>query len=294
MSFNVKTAFLHAKLNYLIYAKQIPGFPEADPHTVLRLRVALYGLRQSVYEFYIFLLKLLIHLRLFRSELDHSVFIGRWTSPPHPSISMPSSGKSLILIIPIHVDDGLIVTNSTPLYNWFIDQLTPDLEIVDTGPASMYLRNRITWDRANQKLWISQKPLLVDLLQTWNMFDCTPSNIPLSQPLHKLPTAPPNSIPDVRDDEITINYQCLVGSLTYLAICTCPDIAYIAMALGQFNANPTHAHLLTAKGVLRYLAGTLEYSLEYATPISSIPLTVTPFSQGCALTDADWASDEND
>ena len=35
MSFDVKTAFLHAKLNYLLYAKQIPSFPEADPDTVL-------------------------------------------------------------------------------------------------------------------------------------------------------------------------------------------------------------------------------------------------------------------
>ena len=144
MSFNIKTACLHAKLDYLIHAKQIPGFPEADLHTVLHLHVALYGLHQSAYEFYIFLLKLLICLRLSCSELDCSVFIGCWTSPPYPSISMPSSGKSLILIIPIHIDNGLVVTNSTPLYNWFIDQLTPDLEIIDTGPVSMYLRNRIT------------------------------------------------------------------------------------------------------------------------------------------------------
>ena len=158
----------------------------------------------------------------------------------------------------------------------------------------MYLRERITWDRANHKLWISQKPLIVDLLHTWNMLDCMPSSILLSQHLHKLPPAPLNSIPDVWDDEIIINYQRLVGSLTYIMICTHPNIAYAAMALGQFNANPTRAHLLTAKGVLRYLAGTLDYGLEYAIPTSSIPLAVTPFSQGCALTNADWASDKND
>jgi hypothetical protein len=231
---------------------------------------------------------------LSRSEMDHSVFISRWISPPHPSISTLLSGKPLILIIPIHVDDGLAVSNSTPLYNWFINQLTPDLEIVDMGPVSMYLGERITRDRANCKLWISQKPLVVDLLHTWNMLDCMPLSIPLSQHLHKLPPAPLNSIPDVQDDEIIVNYQCLVGSLTYIAICTRPDIAYAAMALGQFNANPTRAHLLAVKGVLRYLAGTLDYGLEYAVPTSSIPLAVTPFSQGCALTDADWASDEND
>ena len=44
MSFDVKTAFLHAKLSTTIFCKQIPGFPEADSSTVLRLLVALYGL----------------------------------------------------------------------------------------------------------------------------------------------------------------------------------------------------------------------------------------------------------
>ena len=84
MSFDIKTTFLHAKLGYLLYVKQIPGFPEADPLTVLRLLVALYGLHQSAYEFYNFLLKLLIRLGLSCSEMDHSIFIGHWISPPTP------------------------------------------------------------------------------------------------------------------------------------------------------------------------------------------------------------------
>ena len=44
MSFDVKTAFLHAKLSTTIFCKQIPGFPEADSSTVLQLLVTLYGL----------------------------------------------------------------------------------------------------------------------------------------------------------------------------------------------------------------------------------------------------------
>jgi hypothetical protein len=41
MSFDVKTAFLHAKLPTPIYAKQIPGYPEDDPKTVLKILVAI-------------------------------------------------------------------------------------------------------------------------------------------------------------------------------------------------------------------------------------------------------------
>ena len=39
MSFNVKTAFLHAHSPYDIFIKQIPGFPEANTSTVLCLLV---------------------------------------------------------------------------------------------------------------------------------------------------------------------------------------------------------------------------------------------------------------
>ena len=50
MSFDVKTAFLHARLPYSIFVKQIPGYPEADASTVPRLLVALYGLKQASHE----------------------------------------------------------------------------------------------------------------------------------------------------------------------------------------------------------------------------------------------------
>lgn len=52
MSFNIKTAFLHARLPYLICVKQILGYPEDNPRTILKLLIALYGLKQSAYEWY--------------------------------------------------------------------------------------------------------------------------------------------------------------------------------------------------------------------------------------------------
>jgi len=73
-----------------------------------------------------------------------------------------------------------------------------------------------------------------------------------------------------------------------------PDIAYVAMALGQYNSAPTRAHLLIAKGVLQYLAGLFEFSLEYSLDSSVISPPVQEIVKGCILTDADWAMDEKD
>jgi len=206
----------------------------------------------------------MVRLGLSRCKVDHAVFNGRWSSPPDPSIPMPSDGADLVLIILVHVDDGLGVTNSIPLYNWFIAELCKDIEVVDMGPVSLYLGICITRDRPNRKLYLSQKAFVTDLLDTWNMTNCHPTLIPLRHKLHELPDPPPNSLPDINDTDIKVNYQHLVGSLIYLAVCTWPaNIAYAAMALGQYIASPTRAHLLAAKGVLRYLAGTADLSLEY-------------------------------
>ena len=292
--FDVKTAFLHAKLENTIFIKQIPGFKLNDPSLVLRLHVALYGLRQSAYEFYQLLRKLLLDIGLIRCEVDHAVFIGRWSIPPLSSISMPSDGSSLLLIVPVHVDDGLVITNSVPLYKWFIGELSKSLEIVDLGTGSMYLGMRITRDRPRRKLWISQKAATIDLLKNWDMLDVTPNQIPLASLPDKFPPAGPNSLPGITDADVKITFQRLVGSLLYLSICSRPDISYAALALSQFNSSPTRSHLLAAKGVLRYLSGTLDYALEYPTPSDALPPSVTPHIHACALSDADWASDSSD
>jgi hypothetical protein len=84
------------------------------------------------------------------------------------------------------------------------------------------------------------------------------------------------------------------GSLTYLAICTRPDIAYAAMSLGQYNASPTHSHLVAAKGVLRYLAGTVDLCLVFSLSNQSLPISVQSHTGACGLSDADWASDKKD
>ena len=72
------------------------------------------------------------------------------------------------------------------------------------------------------------------------------------------------------------------------------DLTYAAMALGQYNASPTRAHLVAAKGVLRYLAGTVHLGLTFSLLNHCLPDSFQPHTAACGLSDADWASDERD
>ncbi|KAJ3486888.1 hypothetical protein NLJ89_g11768 [Agrocybe chaxingu] len=131
--FDVSTAFLHARNRHPVYCCQIPCYPEGSPGQVLEVLVALYGLRQSAYEWYSLFMSILVSLGLIRCEADHGVFYAYWSSPPDPSIPLPLDGSPLYLVVPIHVDDGLSVTNSERLYKWFITRLQERIRIKDLG-----------------------------------------------------------------------------------------------------------------------------------------------------------------
>ena len=292
--FDCKTAFLHAKIRHPIFARQFPGYTFQDSSKVLRVKVALYGLRQSAYEFYNLLMSLILGLGLIRCEVDHGIFFGEWTSPPDPSISMPPNGDPLVLYVPVHVDDGLAIVNSPLLYHWFLTSLRKNLLIVDLGVCSKFLSIVITRDRSNRRLWLSSHLYVAELIHEWNLTNAKypktpfPSNITDQQPV------PGNAVPQIHDNDLTTQYQRVVGCLMYLAVTTCPDIAYYAMWLGRFSATPTRFHMLTAKHVLRYLGGTQKLALTLGHSSSTMPDSFRAYIQNMGCSDSDWASDTVD
>ncbi len=127
------------------------------------------------------------------------------------------------------------------------------------------------------------------------MLQCTKSSIPLHAKLDKLMPMPDNALPDIPDSEIKALYQSLTGSYIYLAMTMCPDLAFTAMALGQFNASPNHVLLSATKGVLHYLNTMADRALQYGGQYiqEKVGLDAVLHSD-LALVDADWASDEHD
>ena len=289
--FDCKTAFLHAKLRHPLFARPFPGYPASSSSKVLRILAALYGLRQSAYEFYMLISSLLLALGMVRCEVDHGIFMGEWTSPPDPSITMPSDGTPLVLYVPLHVDDDLAITNSHSLYAWFLATLSVRLHIVDLGACSKFLNILILRDQPNRRLWLSSRVYIAELLDEWNLASCRTTSTPFPTNFADLPSAVPTSLPSISDADLVPQYQRLVGCLLYLAIATRPDLSYYAMWLGQYNATPTRNHFLIAKHVLHYLAGTRGLALCLGTPSPRIPATLSGYMKSVGCSDADWASD---
>ena len=57
-------------------------------------------------------------------------------------------------------------------------------------------------------------------------------------------------------------YRQIIRSLMYL-MKTIIDICFSLNTLSQFLVEARHVHLVVAKHVMRYLKGTLDYSLSY-------------------------------
>ncbi|KAI5330103.1 hypothetical protein L3X38_029500 [Prunus dulcis] len=79
-------------------------------------------------------------------------------------------------------------------------------------------------------------------------------------------------------------YQKLVGSLLY-PTATRPDIMYAACLLSRFMHCPTNKHYGTAKRVLRYIQGTLDFGLEYKKGEWTVLI---------GFCDSDWSGSEDD
>src|ERR1700678_4381071 len=87
--------------------------------------------------------------------MQYSLAVGRHHLIPQYTYPLRDP---LFLIIPIHVDDGLGISNSLPLYNWFIMEMSKSNEIICQGPVvnTRYLGQRVVRDRTNKIIRFTQ------------------------------------------------------------------------------------------------------------------------------------------
>jgi len=257
---DVKTAFLNGELEEDIYMAQPPGYEEGGPHTVCHMKKALYGLKQAPRAW---------HTKL-KTEIQR---MGFSTSETDPGLFIKNMEDDNVYIL-VYVDDILIAAKSKDSVKTVKTILMTAFDSRDLGDASYFLGWEIKRDRAKKTLKVSQTKMTTNLIIKYGMDNAKTKTTALS-PANKL-TKQGEPL-----DTSTYGYSELIGSLLYLSVCTRPDIAQAVGALARYMSKPTTDHWTTAKGVLRYLAGTVAHGINYGPSESELE----------GYCDADYAGD---
>jgi len=258
------TAFLNPILKEKVYVIQPTGFEE-DKELVCRLQKTLYGLKQSPRYWYETLKSFLLTAGFTSLESDHCVFAGY-------------NGDVLTLV---YVDDLLVIAPSKQAVQKIKDLLNNQFAMKDLGPVGHFLGIRVTRNRAEGSIRLTQDAYIDKILKEFNHEECRS----VSTPMKKGEILEPAPEGYQADSKRLTWYQSLVGSALYLMTQTRADLAYTMGVLTRFCHNPTEAHELAGRRLLRYLKGTRDAYIEYRFDVEDVDLGLKCF------TDSDWAGD---
>jgi hypothetical protein len=253
---DVKTAFLNGFIEEEVYIEQPQGFEvcERESHVCL-LRKALYGLKQAPRAWYSRIDSYLLQMGFEKSDVD-------------PNLYYIIRGEDTLILI-LYVDD-LFITGAEHLIAECKRGLASEFEMSDIGLMHYFLGMEV-WQEEGH-IFLGQGKYVADILSRFQMEDCRPMSTPMVTNWKKL-SASDSQLVDAT------GYRQLIGSLMYL-VNTRPDICFAVNTLSQYMVEPRSVHWIGAKHVLRYIAGSVDYGLDYVR------------GDGVSLvgyTDSDWA-----
>ncbi|CAI7765063.1 unnamed protein product [Closterium sp. NIES-53] len=244
-SLDFSTAFLHGSLHEEIWLHRPPGFTGSLPAgTQWSLRRPVYGLRQAPRECHNSLRTTLASLGFAPSTSDPSLFL-------HTNTTLP------LFYVLVYVDDLIFATADTEALAHVKSELQKRHTCTDLGELTSYLGLRITRDRAQCTITLTQSHMVQQVLQRFGFTYSSPQSTPLPTG-HSL-SAPPSD----ESVEPSGPYPELVGCLMYLMTCTRPDLLCPLSLLARYVAPGRHrkVHWDAAKRVLRYLCSSLGMGL---------------------------------
>lgn len=237
---DVKSAFLNGELKEEVYVQQPPGFIAAGQESkVLRLKKALYGLRQAPRAWNVKLDGSLQDMGFTRCISEHGMYTR-------------GTGEARV-VVGVYVDDLIITGASSVVIEAFKEEMRQAFRMSDLGLLSFYLGIEVK--QGNNFISLSQAAYARKLLEKAGLESCNPCSTPMEVRL-QLSTRSTTEEVDAR------MYRSLVGSLRYL-VHTRPDITYAVGYVSRFMEKPRQEYLAAVKHLLRYIAGTVDFGLVY-------------------------------
>jgi hypothetical protein len=216
---------------------------------VCRLKKSLYGLKQTLKQWYKKFESVIEEQGYKKTTFDHCVFV-----------QIFPDGDFIILLL--YVDDMLIVGMNSSRIDRLNKQLSQSFAMKDLGPAKQIFGVRIHRCRKDKKLFISHEQYIKKVLERFNMNKAKVVSSPFATQF-KLSTKQNPSTDEEKEDMERIPYASAVGSLMYSKVCMRPDRAHVVGLVSRFLSNPGREHWNAVKWIMRYLRGTSKLSLSF-------------------------------
>nr|GEU80601.1 ribonuclease H-like domain, reverse transcriptase, RNA-dependent DNA polymerase [Tanacetum cinerariifolium] len=235
---DVKSAFLYGELKEEVYVTQPKGFKKpGNENKVYRLVKALYGLKQAPRAWNMKLDQTLKSLDLKKCTLEQAIYT--------------RIRKDSMLLVGFYVDDLIVTRSSKEDLQKFKSQMEERFEMSDLGLLAYYLGIEVTQTEGG--ISIKQTRYANKILKEARMVDCNETKIPMD---------PETKLIKERELVDATKYRSLIGCLRYL-LHTRPDLSYSVRLLSRFMQKPREQHMKAIRQVLRYIKGTLNFSINY-------------------------------
>jgi hypothetical protein len=249
--YDIKTTFLHGVLppDESMFMEQPPGFKcPGKEDWVWQLLKSIYGMKQASCVWNKTLHATVSEWGFQRLECEWCVYV--------------CQSPTATIIFSIHVDDIFAATSSLEENDRFWDLLKSHWDISELGPTKFALGIAISHDRPSRTISLSQTAFIDCVIECFRQTDAHPCDTPMVARLQLCrpnPSTPPSSETTAWVDHTP--YCALVGSLNYIAVATCPNIAFAVGCLAAFLDCYCLEHWSAGIWVLQYLKGTCSLCL---------------------------------
>lgn len=293
---DVVAAFLNGDLEKQVLIEIPEGFREffdkhpkentigfdRDQDQVLEVLKSLYGLKQAPRQWQKRLTTVLLNLDFYQLITDNAIY----------------THYAKEVIVCTYVNDLLIIGPNRSTINSTKSALKTEFEIKDLGMASYFLGVRITRNRPQRHILLSQEAYNQRSLEELGVDDLKPAVTPLAT--GSLILAVPNQ--EQATAEAIYNYQSGVGRLIYSMTQTRPDLAFLLSVISRYSHNPSSNNEKLLHHSFRYFIKTKNLALQIRRPGQPIQIqwdnkdfkSDTPNQQSLAVVawvDSDWKGD---
>jgi hypothetical protein len=282
---DIKQAFVQSTLpeDKVYFLKPPQGCPRSPPGSYWHLIRSLYGLRRAPKLWFDKLRTHLISMGLHHSDTSPCLFFGHIFEGEPP------------IYIGIYVDDIIYFSASDKVERYFESSFSTIGTVEFMGQVSHFLGIEFNWvhhPNGHVSVSLTQQSFTETLVESQHlMVSGTSTFITPYRSGLPIDAIPHQAMFSSDRDTLRLQYQSLVGSLTWLAHTTCPDLSTVMSLLAQHQSNPSPGHLEAARYVVKYLASTKTLGIYFTSMKRSTLESFLHFplpQKVLSMSDANW------